>query len=409
MTGLQGFTLLTVLLTLTGIAFGQLPGLPLNRAGIATLGAGALVAGGAVSVHEAWALIDGEVITLLFALMVVNAVLTHAGFFRWLTQMTASRARHPFTLLTLLCLASGMLSALFLNDTVVLMLTPLVVGVCRELRLAPVPFLVALAASANVGSVATITGNPQNLIVGVQGDFSYLGFAAALAPVALLGLAIVIGVVALANPSLFRRPLTAPPLEGTHSSPIQRRRLVRCGVVVLGMLTAFILGVPVAKAALVAAAALLLVGGVESEQLLADLDWQLLLLFSGLFITVGTLGASGLSAALFATLQPLLEQNVLALPALTALLSNLLSNVPAVLLLAPHVAELSAPRTAWLMVAMASTLAGNLTLVGSVANLIVAERAKVQGVTVSFWAYLRLGLPITLLTLALGTCWLLLI
>lgn len=407
MTALQTLTFLIVLLTLAGVAFGKLPGLPLNRAGIATLGASALIAVGAVSIHDAWALIDGEVITLLFALMVINSVLTHAGFFRWLTRATVSQARHPLTLLTLLCLASGVLSALFLNDTVVLMLTPLVIGVCRELRLAPVPFLVALAASANVGSVATITGNPQNLIIGIQGGFSFLGFAAALTPVALVGLAIVISVVALANLQLFRQPLTALPSEGSDSSPMQRRRLLRCGLVVLGMLVAFTLGVPVAKAALLASATLLFVSGVESEQLLTDLDWQLLLLFSGLFITVGTLGTSGLSVQLFTLLGPLLEHSLLALSALTALLSNLLSNVPAVLLLAPHVAQLSEPRTAWLVVAMASTLSGNLTLVGSVANLIVAERAKAQGVTLSFWAYLRLGLPITLLTLAFGTFWLL--
>ncbi len=406
MTTLQGLALFIVLTTLAGVAFGRLPGLKLERAGIATLGASALVAAGVISVHDAWALIDGEVITLLFALMVVNAALTHAGFFRLLTQTTVAGARHPLALLTLLCLASGVLSALFLNDTVVLMLTPLVIGVCRELRLEPVPFLVALAASANVGSVATITGNPQNLIVGVQGGFSYLGFAAALTPVALLGLGVVIGVVALAHPKLFSRPLEAPPSERAPPSPVQRQRLLRCGLVVLGMLTAFILGMPVAKAALLAAAALLLVGGVPSETLLAEIDGQLLLLFAGLFITVGALDTSGLSAQLFSAVRPLLEQNLAALAAFTALLSNLLSNVPAVLLLAPHISGLPEPRTSWLLVAMASTLAGNLTLVGSVANLIVAERARAQGVTLSFWAYVRLGLPITLLTLALGTLWL---
>lgn len=343
--------------------------------------------------------------------MVANAALTHVGLFRLLTRLAVSRARSTFGLLTALCFASGILSAFFLNDTVVLMLTPLVVRVCLELRLEPLPYLIALAASANVGSVATVTGNPQNLVVGVQGDFGYLAFASALTPVALVGLLIVVAVVALSDLREFRRPLARPSssVEAVPLDPPARRpegAKWRVGAVVAGMLAAFALGAPVAETALLAAAALLLVGGIPADTLLAELDWNLLLLFAGLFITVGALGVSGASEPLFAWTQPLLDAGVAPLAGVTALLSNLLSNVPAVLLIAPVVPQLTDPTAAWLTVAMASTLAGNLTLVGSVANLIVAERARREGAALPFWAYLKLGVPITLLTLIFGVWWL---
>lgn len=412
----QTFTLAVTLVTLLGVAFGRLPGLPLNRAATALVGAGVLLAAGVLELHEAWALIDGEIITLLFALMVANAALTHVGLFRLLTRLAVSRARSAFGLLVALCFTSGILSAFFLNDTVVLMLTPLVVRVCMELRLPPVPHLIALAASANVGSVATLTGNPQNLVVGVQGGFGYLAFAGALTPVALVGLLIVVAVVALSDLRTFRRPLerpsspaTASPVTSAPLDPPARRpegSRWRVGAVVAGMLVAFALGAPVAETALLAAAALLLVGGIPADTLLAELDWNLLLLFAGLFVTVGALGTSGASEPLFAWARPLLDAGVAPLAVVTALLSNLLSNVPAVLLIAPVVPQLTDPTAAWLTVAMASTLAGNLTLVGSVANLIVAERARREGVLLPFWAYVKLGVPITLLTLLFGVWWL---
>jgi len=400
----QWFTLAVVLVTLAGVALGRLPFLPLNRAGIALVGGVALVGGGVLELREAWGLLDGDILTLLFSLMVVNTALTRAGFFRLLTQAVVTRTRNTLGLLVALCFASGVLSAFFLNDTVVLMLTPLVLGVCRDLGLKPVPYLIALAASANMGSVATVTGNPQNLVVAVRGGLGYLEFAAALAPVALGGLVLVVLVVALSDPPEFSRRL--PPGPGTVKAVPASPALWRTGGVTLAMLLAFSLGAPVATTALVAAAALLLLSGVPSDHLLAELDWNLLVLFSGLFVTVGALTETNLSALLFGAALPLLDAGTVALSALTALLSNLLSNVPAVLLLAPVIPQLSEPRTAWLTVAMASTLAGNLTLVGSVANLIVVERARREGVTVSFWAYFKLGAPVTLLSLLWGVLWL---
>lgn len=400
----QVLTLAIALLTLTGVAFGRLPLTRLSRAGIALLGASLLLLTGVLDLPAAWRLIDGDIIVLLFALMVVNAFLTTVGFFRLLTRWAVSAARSTLALLTLLVFSSGLLSAFFLNDTIVLMLTPLVLAVTRELKRPPVPYVLALALAANVGSAAALTGNPQNLVVGLRGNLEFLEFLLALGPPSLLGLFVVIAVLYLAYPREFR----AVRLRAVRLEPLEtdRWRLALAVSVTLGMLAAFVLGANVPTAALVAAALLLLLGRKASDELLRQVDWTLLVLFAGLFVVVGALETSGLSGLILAGLEPLLRAGTTALALLTLLLSNLLSNVPAVLLLAPVLEALNEGPRAWLTLAMASTFAGNLTLIGSVANLIVAEQARRQGVELGFWAYARVGVPVTLLTLLLGVGWL---
>ena len=406
LTTLQGFTLVVTTLTLVGVAFGRLPFLPSNRASITFMGTVTLLVGGVVTPKAAWQLIDGEVVLLLLALMVLNAYLSEAGFFELLTHSTVARVRRSGALLAALCFASGLLSAFFLNDTVVLILTPLVLRVTEALGRKPVPYLIALATSANVGSVATLTGNPQNLIIGVASGIGYLDFLQALGPVAVVGLVIVIGVVRLSYPDEFGGPQSRLAAATVKPTAPSRRLVATVAVVTLGMLGAFLSGLPVTLAALGAAALLLLVGGVTPDRIFAKVDWNLLVLFGGLFVVVGSLEVTGLSHQLFIATTPLLGGGKTALSALTLVLSNLLSNVPAVLLLTPVVAKLPQSASAYLTVAMASTLAGNLTLVGSVANLIVAEGARRGGVTLSFWPYLKLGVPITLVTLGVGIVWL---
>lgn len=400
----QVLTLAIALLTLAGVAFGRLPLTRLSRAGIALLGASLLLLTGVLDLPAAWRLIDGDIIVLLFALMVVNAFLTTVGFFRLLTRWAVSAARSTLALLTLLVFSSGLLSAFFLNDTIVLMLTPLVLAVTRELKRPPVPYLLALALAANVGSAAALTGNPQNLVVGLRGNLGFLEFLLALGPPSLLGLFVVIAVLYLAYPREFR----AVRLRAVRLEPLEtdRWRLALAVCVTLGMLAAFVLGANVPTAALVAAALLLLLGRKASDELLRQVDWTLLVLFAGLFVVVGALETSGLSALALAGLEPLLRAGTTALALLTLVLSNLLSNVPAVLLLVPVLEALNEGPRAWLTLAMASTFAGNLTLIGSVANLIVAEQARRQGVELGFWAYARVGVPVTLLTMLLGVGWL---
>ena len=403
----QAFAIVVAAVTLAGVAFGRLPFVPLDRAGFALVGTAALLVTGVVDLHEAVALIDAEVLVLLFGLMLLNEALAEAAAFRTVTRWATRRAGSPFTLLAALVFASGTLSALFLNDTIVLMLTPLVVQLTRHLGVAPLPYLLALATAANVGSVATVTGNPQNLIVSVQGGIAYVPFLVALGPVALVGLGVVLATIALVH----RRDiaggqlLAAPP----DAAPLPQRTPARAFAWAVALLAAFLAGAPVATAALVVGAGVLLTAGEAGRRILARVDLSLLTLFAGLFVVVGALGHTGVTGLALAALGAGWASGVAELTTITTVASNLFSNVPAVLLLAPLVAEAGAGRTGYLVLAMASTLAGNLTLVGSVANLIVVESARKLGVTVGFWGYLRVGLPITLLTLALGAAWLTLV
>jgi Na+/H+ antiporter NhaD/arsenite permease-like protein len=407
LTSQQWLTLIIALLTLAGVAVGRVPKLHLNRASIALIGSSLLVLCGVQDIHSAWQLIDGDIIVLLLGLMIVNTVLTYAQFFRLMTRLTVRGAKTTLGLLTSLVFISGALSAFFLNDTIVLMLTPLVLNVCQAFKRNPVPYLLALAMSANIGSVAAMTGNPQNLIVGLRSGIGFLPFLTALAPVAIFGLLALIGILVLFYPKEFIGvKLQTPELEGLELSP---RLLVRTIFISLLMLAAFVAGYSVPAAALIAAATMLIFGRSPSDNVLAAIDWNLLVLFSGLFIVVGSLETTGLSGLFFQSIQPLLSGSVVILTSFTLILSNILSNVPAVLLLSPMIENLGSIKRDWLTVAMASTFAGNLTLIGSVANLIVVEIARKQGVQVSFMTYLKVGVPVTLVTLVIGVVWLLVV
>jgi len=297
---------------------------------------------------------------------------------------------------------SGAISALFVNDTACLLLTPLVLEVALAMRRNPLPFLLAVAMGSNLGSVATIVGNPQNMLVASFSHISYARFLVVLLPVALAGLAL--GSLLLAW--MFRRDLagdaaiTAPAAAPALDRPLLIKSLVVTGLLLL----ALIAGVTPSLCALVAASALLITRRLDPQAVYAEVDWSLLMMFSGLFVVVEGFERSGLSGRWLAALAPESRHSTTVFAAVTAALSNLVGNVPAVLLLKGWAAQLARAERTWLVLAMASTLAGNLTLVGSVANLIVVEKARGRA-HVSFWAYARVGVPLTLLTLALGLGW----
>ncbi len=423
-------------MTFVALAAGSVPLLRLNRATMAAVGAGALLALGVVSLPQAEGTIDPNTILLLLSMMVINSVLELAGFFNWAGQLVIERARSPLALLVLVVLTGGVLSALFINDPVVLMLTPLVCGITLRLGRNPGPYLLALATAANVGSTATITGNPQNILIGTSSGISYLAFLTHLGPVAVVGLAVVVAVIRLLYPGEFRancfppqdidagyrpgpvRPaVSAAELDGAHPSrtavtmataadmvyaPVLRKSLV----VIAALLVALLAGVQPPLAAFLAACVLFVSRRVKSEKILSLVDWPLLLMFGGLFVVTGALEVTGVSHALFGLVSGLANAGVAPLTLVTALLSNVVSNVPAVLLFRPLVARFPNPAQAWLTLAAASTLAGNLTLIGSVANLIVAEQALKVGVRVTFTEYLRAGAIITVLTLIAAVVWL---
>ncbi|HPA19980.1 MAG TPA: anion transporter [Verrucomicrobiae bacterium] len=393
-----------VLATLIGVALGRYPALRMNRATIAFVGAVVLLLGGAVRREDAWRLIDWDTIALLFAMMVINANFRLSGFFHLVGSWVARHAKTPRRLLALIVFCAGVLSALFLNDTIVLMFTPLVLDMTLAMRRNPVPYLIGLVCAANIGSVATITGNPQNMIVGMASGIPFAHFTLALAPVAILGLGLAwLIIVALHRQEFAAGPLdTSFPIPDRHYRPLLRKSLLAAGA----MLVAFLAGAPIAMSALGAAAVLLVTRRLKPARVFREIDWSLLVFFASLFVVTGSLQVKGLSDRLFAFSKPWVEGGLPAFCAVAVVLSNVVSNVPAVMLFRHLILALPDPRSAWLALAAATTLAGNLTLLGSVANLIVAEIARARGVRLGFVAYLRAGVPITLATLAVAILWL---
>ncbi|MBF0184413.1 MAG: anion transporter [Magnetococcales bacterium] len=396
--------LLILLLTLGGVAVGRLPRLAMNRATIAVAGATLLILSGAISYAEALQAVDLHTLVLLFGMMVINIHLRMAGFFSWVAYHTTAAQLHPRLLLALLMLVSALLSAFFLNDTVVLAFTPLVLEIVLMAELPPLPFLIGLATAANIGSVATLIGNPQNMLIGIASGISFTSFLLTLAPVALGSLMIAwLLLLLLFRHELGQRPAPVPLLRHLPMHPTLLRKSLLASLL---LLAALLSGMPVSLAAIAAATPLLITRRWQADTILQEIDWPVLLFFAALFIVTRTVETAGFSQP-FLSLLP--DAGQLQLPALawnSLLLSNLVSNVPAVLLLKPLVSQLPWAESAWLTLAMATTLAGNLTLLGSVANLIVAESARKQGVVLGFWPYLRAGLPITVATLLWGIFWL---
>ncbi|MBK9125684.1 MAG: anion transporter [Chloroflexi bacterium] len=401
MSTLQIVTLIVVTAAYAAIAVGSVPRLAMNRATIALVASVVLVLIGAISEQDALGAIDLGTILLLGAMMVINVHLRLAGFFRFVASRTLRLARTPAMLLALVIGASGVLSAFFLNDPICLMVTPLAIDIVRRFGRRPLPYLIGIGVAANVGSVATITGNPQNVIIGQASGIGYLDFASALTPVALVGLAISWAVIVVMFRDEFRGTLAAAELPPPRPyTPLLNRVLA---IVVL-LFVLFLIGVSVVTAAC-AAAGLLLISRLRPAKLLA-LDWELLAFFAGLFVVTGAIESAGLGEVVFGALRPLIEGGTVPLTLTTGVLSNLVSNVPAVLLMRPEVAALPDARHAWLTLAMASTLAGNLTLLGSAATLIVAEVARGMRESLGFMPFLRVGVPVTLLTIAFGVLWL---
>ena len=387
-----------------GLALGRVPGFRIDRTGVAIIGATVMVVSGAVPWADAVASVDAPTLVLLFGMMIVTAYLRLSGFFRLVMTWALRRARTPRALLAAVVVASGVLSAFFVNDVVCLVLAPVVLEATRQLVLPPVPYLIALVTAANVGSVATLTGNPQNMLVGSFSGISYRSFLARQAPVAVVGLVCVFVAVA----TIYRRRLPNAPLEIPPDTrlavhyPLMWKTIAATAV----MLIAFLAGVPIAVVAIAGAAWTLFTRRVNPEKVYREINWSLLVLFAGLFVVTAGLERSGLIDVLLRWAEAANLQSPAVLTTVTAVLSNLVSNVPAVLLFKPLIGSFAEPRRAWLVLAMASTLAGNLTILGSVANLIVVEAARSARVEIGFVEYCKVGVPVTLATLFLG--WLLL-
>jgi Na+/H+ antiporter NhaD/arsenite permease-like protein len=386
--------------TYLGLAVGRLPLFRVDRTGVAIIGAAIMVVAGVIPWDQAVAAVDVHTLALLFGMMIVTAYLRLSGFFGLVTAWTVRLAHTPLGLLAAVVWVSGILSALFVNDVVCLVLAPLIIELTRHLDVPPLPYLIALATASNVGSVATLTGNPQNMLVGSFSGIGYRTFLLREGPVALVGLAVVFVAVWL----VYRRrlPGTLGDRRPGERFPVHYPLMIKTSVVVLVMLAAFLAGVPIALVAIAGAAYTLLTRRVKPEKVYREINWQLLVLFTGLFVVIGGVEAAGLTDRLFAWGRAMNLERPIALTGITAVLSNLVSNVPAVLLLKSLVPSFAEPGRAWLIVAMASTFAGNLTIVGSVANIIVVEAARDARIEVRFLEYCRVGIPLTLATLLVG-------
>jgi Na+/H+ antiporter NhaD/arsenite permease-like protein len=383
-------------------ALGKFPGLKIDRTGAAIVGAVGMVAFRIVRAQDALHFIDFQTIVLLFSMMLIVGNLHLVGFFEWNAEAVLRRLK-PQQLLPAVIFTCGVMSAFFVNDIVCLVMVPFVLSITRRMQLHPLPYLLAVATASNIGSVATITGNPQNMLIGSFSGIHYRDFLVHLGPVALIGLFIdwaVLHWVHMRNAGFEADAKDEIPLPALDLS-----RLTKPVIVVAIVVAGFFAGVDPALMAALGAATLLITRTLEPQKLYKEVDWGLLVFFVGLFLIVGGAENAGITNKLLEIAHHWNLQNMGVFTITVAALCNVVNNVPAVMLLKALVPGFANPRTAWMVLAMASTLAGNLTITGSVANIIVVETAKPE-VEIGFRDYMKAGVPITLMTLLVGWAWL---
>ncbi|WAJ38650.1 SLC13 family permease [Pseudomonas sp. GOM7] len=406
MTFAAWLTLGLFVLTYLGMAAGGIRGLRVDRSWIACSAAVLLLVSGALSMPEAAQHLDPGALLLLLALMLVSAQFDFSGVYAWLNRYLTRHATRPTLLLAGVVLLGGLLSAILVNDIVAFALTPLLCRSLQQRGLEPRPFLLALALSCNAGSAASLIGNPQNILIGQAGGLDFWGYVAVAGPPALAAMVIVHGVIWLQWRRRWgqAKPLTASdmPVEQVYGAHSYLKPLLAS----LALLALFATSMPRELSALLVAVLVMVSRRVDSRDYVHKVDWNLLLLFVGLFLVSGAalqLPQLAQGAAWLAE-HGLLPQGVWSLASASLVASNLIGNVPFVVLLLGLMPELS--HSVLIGLAVMSTLAGNLLLIGSVVNLIVAEGAKRHGVSLGFVDYARSGVPVTLLSMALAGLWL---
>jgi len=388
-----------------GMILGGLPFLQLDRTGVALLGAIAIVGLGVLTPEEAAQSIHLPTLLLLFSFMVLSAQMRLGGFYTRVTLQIADLRVSPPALLAAVIAVVGTLSAVFSNDVICLAIAPVLADACLERRLDPVPYLLGLACAANVGSAATLIGNPQNMLIGQVLELSFAGyFLEAIVPV-LLGLAAVWAILAWQTRGRWRTVLDDPPPERRREdAPYDRWQTLKGLGVACVLVGAFLFtDLPRDVVALVGAGLLLMSRRLHSNKMLGLVDWELMVLFIGLFVVNHALAQTGFTEHAVSALKdagvPLADTGPLF--AATLVLSNIVSNVPAVMLLLPAATEpFSGP-----MLALVSTLAGNLLIVGSIANIIVVDAARRRDIPIDWRSHARTGVPVTLATLAITAAW----
>lgn len=407
----------------------------IERPAVAMLGAALMIILGVVTPEEAFASIDLGTIALLLGMMILVASLELCGFFTWISLKIISASKNQFQFLILVMVSTAVLSALVLNDTVVLLFTPIIIKTCRLIKANPIPFIVAEAISANIGSVATVVGNPQNAYIANVSGISFLEFSIVLVPVTIVcmlvampmiwlifrkDLADVEGITKERKKELDRRfhflryEISKPIDRDSAKNGISYEKMDRSVWLVISIFFLVFIGFVISPALNIPLALIAFSGGavilfslplvnkkIGARRILKRVDWTLLLFFIGFFVVLKGVEVSGLMDELVNGFQELSNgalSSIAGLSAFTAILSNLISNVPAVMLLAPFVASMNSTDL-WLTLAASSTLAGNATILGAAANVIVAETGEKMGVELSFWKFVKAGLPVTVVTL----------
>ena len=396
--------LIIFILTYIGIIFTRLPGVNIDRPSAAFFGAIAMILFGILSFDEAISAIDFNTIGLLLGMMIIIATLQLDGFFAFLASQTIRIAQTPFKLLIAITLFTGITSAFLVNDAVVLFITPLIISLCKSGQLNPIPFLIAEILAANTGSLMTMTGNPQNMLIGINSGIPYAEFLLRLIPISLLGLVIIILVIRLLYNKTFsqKNNLTFDKNAFQYNfRSMQWSVIILAGVVIMFFIHHLIhLSIPLIS--LTGAALILIFGKVKPSKVIKQIDWVLLLFFASLFVVVHGVEKVGLfDRVITANLLLGNAKSLAFIHVISLLLSQLISNVPLTVIMLPLM-KTAGNEILWLGLASATTLAGNATIIGAMANLIVIESAQNKGIKISFMDFFKPGIIVSLSTLLIS-------
>jgi Na+/H+ antiporter NhaD/arsenite permease-like protein len=400
-------TELILLFTLIAIAIGYIPRFRMNRTTIALVGATALMVTGGIKYDAALKAINLDTIILLFSMMIINANFSVSGFFGLVSQKIIKYANTPKKLLFIIIFTSGLLASILLNDTVSIMFTPIVIMVLINLKRDPIPYLLGLGMAANIGSAMTPVGNPQNMLIASYSGITFLNFVSPLLFVSIVSLYLLYFLIQI----FFKNEFSDENIDQIEISSVRiyKPLLIKSTVATLIMISLFLFHFSVSYAALIAASILLFTRRIKPERVFKEIDWSLLVFFSALFVVTATVETTGIGEKLYTVFKNFIFVNIFSFSFAMMIFSNIVSNVPAVMLFSPFLKTLNNGYEFWIAAAMSSTFAGNLTIIGSVANIIVVEIAAKNGIKISFMQFFKVGILVTILTTLIGSLWLMFI